>query len=167
MTDLLTPIQAALDLPHTAPPMTEVGALPSTFAVTDLAAASIGAAGQAVTQLIQLQTGRLQRQCGPTPRVAVVLLFDSPSGLASATAMGPGGRRLRQYRRLVRLHPMRPITAQRSSRCWGVLPTAPRWRPKSRHGAPLTWNRRSSTPAVVQRRCVRGKPGSSTHKAWR
>lgn len=59
MTDLLTPIQAALDLPHTAPPMTEVGALPSTFAVTNLAAASIGAAGQAVAQLIQLQTGRL------------------------------------------------------------------------------------------------------------
>lgn len=59
MTDLLTPIQAALDLPHTALPMTEVGALPSTFAVTDLAAASIGAAGQAVAQLIQLQTGRL------------------------------------------------------------------------------------------------------------
>lgn len=59
MTDLLTPIQAALDLPYTALPMTAVGALPSTFAVTDLAAASIGAAGQAVAQLLQQQTGRL------------------------------------------------------------------------------------------------------------
>ena len=48
MTDLLTPIQAALDLPHTPPTFTEAGALPSTFAVTELAAASIGAAGQAV-----------------------------------------------------------------------------------------------------------------------
>ncbi len=59
MTDLLTPIQAALDLPQTPPTFTETGALPSTFAVTDLASASIGAAGQAVAQLIQQQTGRL------------------------------------------------------------------------------------------------------------
>lgn len=59
MTDLLTPIQAALDLPQTPLPLTEAGALPSTFAVTDLASASIGAAGQAVAQLIQQQTGRL------------------------------------------------------------------------------------------------------------
>ncbi|MGG5241035.1 CoA transferase [Pseudomonas lurida] len=59
MTDLLTPIQAALDLPHTPLTFTEAGALPSTFAVTDLASASIGAAGQTVAQLIQQQTGRL------------------------------------------------------------------------------------------------------------
>lgn len=59
MTDLLTPIQAALDLPHTPLTLTEAGALPSTFAVTDLACASVGAAGQAVAQLIQQQTGRL------------------------------------------------------------------------------------------------------------
>ena len=59
MTDLLTPIQAALDLPYTALTFTEVGGLPSTFAVTELASASIGAAGQAVAQLIQQQTGRL------------------------------------------------------------------------------------------------------------
>ncbi len=59
MTDLLTPIQAALDLPHTPLTFTEVGALPSTYAVTELASASIGAAGQAVAQLIQQQTGRL------------------------------------------------------------------------------------------------------------
>ncbi|SFU84798.1 CoA transferase [Pseudomonas sp. OV546] len=59
MTDLLTPIQAALDLPHTPLTLTEAGALPSTFAVTDLACASLGAAGQAVAQLIQQQTGRL------------------------------------------------------------------------------------------------------------
>ncbi|WP_460950316.1 CoA transferase [Pseudomonas marginalis] len=59
MTDLLTPIQAALDLPHTPLKLTEAGALPSTFAVTDLACASLGAAGQAVAQLIQQQTGRL------------------------------------------------------------------------------------------------------------
>ena len=59
MTDLLTPIQAALDLPHIALTLTEAGALPSTFAVTELASASIGAAGQAVAQLIQQQTGRL------------------------------------------------------------------------------------------------------------
>ncbi|MBN2994191.1 CoA transferase [Pseudomonas cedrina subsp. fulgida] len=59
MTDLLTPIQAALGLPPTPLILNEAGALPSTFAVTDLASASIGAAGQAVAQLIQQQTGRL------------------------------------------------------------------------------------------------------------
>ncbi|TFF06040.1 acyl-CoA transferase [Pseudomonas sp. BCA14] len=58
MTDLLTPIQAALDLPSTPLTRTSAGALPSTFAVTELAAASIGAAGQAVAQLIRQQTGR-------------------------------------------------------------------------------------------------------------
>jgi hypothetical protein len=59
MTDPLTSIQAALALPHTALTFTEAGALPSTFAVTELASASIGTAGQAVAQLIQQQTGRL------------------------------------------------------------------------------------------------------------
>ena len=59
MTDLLTSIQAALDLPQTPLTFTEAGALPSTFAVTELASASLGAAGQAVAQLIQQQTGRL------------------------------------------------------------------------------------------------------------
>ena len=59
MTDLLTPIQAALDLPHTPLAFTEAGALPSAFAVTELASASLGAAGQAVAQLIQQQTRRL------------------------------------------------------------------------------------------------------------
>lgn len=59
MTDLLTPIQAALALPPAPLTFTEAGALPSTFAVTDLASASIGAAGQAVARLIEQQTGRL------------------------------------------------------------------------------------------------------------
>lgn len=59
MTDLLTSIQAALGLPHTPIPFTSSGALPSAFAVTDLASASIAAAGQAVSELLQQQTGRL------------------------------------------------------------------------------------------------------------
>ena len=63
MTDLLTPIQAALDLPHTPLTFTEAGALPSAFAVTELASASIGVAGQAVARLIEQQTGRLPRVC--------------------------------------------------------------------------------------------------------
>lgn len=59
MTGLLTSIQAALGLPHTAITFTTEGALPSAFAVTDLASASIAAAGQAVSQLLHQQTGRL------------------------------------------------------------------------------------------------------------
>lgn len=59
MTDLLTSIQAALGLPHTPIPFTSSGALPSAFAVTDLACASIAAAGQAVSQLLHQHSGRL------------------------------------------------------------------------------------------------------------
>lgn len=59
MTDLLTSIQAALGLPHTPIPFTASGALPSAFAVTDLACASIAAAGQAISELLHQQTGRL------------------------------------------------------------------------------------------------------------
>ncbi|VVP88057.1 CoA transferase [Pseudomonas fluorescens] len=59
MTDLLTSIQAALGLPHTPIPFTSSGALPSAFAVTDLACASIAAAGQAIGELLNQQTGRL------------------------------------------------------------------------------------------------------------
>jgi crotonobetainyl-CoA:carnitine CoA-transferase CaiB-like acyl-CoA transferase len=59
MTDLLTSIQAALGLPHTPIPFTSSGALPSAFAVTDLACASIAAAGQAASELLHQQTGHL------------------------------------------------------------------------------------------------------------
>lgn len=59
MTDLLMSIQAALGLPHTPIPFTSTGALPSAFAVTDLACASIAAAGQTISQLLHQQTGRL------------------------------------------------------------------------------------------------------------
>ena len=59
MTDLLTSIQAALGLPSTPIPFTGEGALPSAFAVTDLACASIAAAGQAVGELLRQQTGHL------------------------------------------------------------------------------------------------------------
>ena len=59
MTDLLTSIQAALGLPHTPIAFTSSGALPSAFAVTDLACASIATAGQAVSELLQQHTGRL------------------------------------------------------------------------------------------------------------
>lgn len=59
MTDSLTSIQAALGLPATAIPCTGDGALPSAFAVTELACASIGVAGQAISELLRQQTGRL------------------------------------------------------------------------------------------------------------
>ncbi|MHC8402416.1 CoA transferase [Pseudomonas sp. MDT1-17] len=59
MTDLLTSIQAALGLPHTQVKFTSSGALPSAFAVTDLACASIAVAGQAVSEWLQQHTGRL------------------------------------------------------------------------------------------------------------
>ena len=59
MTDLLTSMQAALGLPKTPIPFIGEGALPSAFAVTELACASIAAAGQAAAELIHQQTGRL------------------------------------------------------------------------------------------------------------
>ncbi len=57
MTALLTSIQAALELPASSPDFTESGALPSAFAVTDLASASLAAVGQAVAELRRQQTG--------------------------------------------------------------------------------------------------------------
>ncbi|MCW1247122.1 CoA transferase [Pseudomonas sp. SAICEU22] len=59
MSDLLTSMQTAIGLPTTPIPFTGEGALPSAFAVTELASASIGVAGQAVAALIHQQTGRL------------------------------------------------------------------------------------------------------------
>jgi hypothetical protein len=59
MTDLLTSIQTALDLPCTPIPFTSDGALPSAFAVTELACASVAAAGQALSELLHQQTGHL------------------------------------------------------------------------------------------------------------
>jgi len=59
MTDLLTSVQAALGLPMTPILFTGEGALSSAFAVTELACASIAAAGQATAGLIHQQTGRL------------------------------------------------------------------------------------------------------------
>lgn len=59
MSDLLTSMQIAIGLPMTPIPFTGEGALPSAFAVTELASASIGVAGQAVAELIHQQTGRL------------------------------------------------------------------------------------------------------------
>ncbi|WP_085724261.1 CoA transferase [Pseudomonas sp. R37(2017)] len=59
MTDLLTSVQAALGLPHTPIPFISSGALPSAFAVTDLACASLAVAGQAASELLHQQTGHL------------------------------------------------------------------------------------------------------------
>lgn len=59
MTDLLTTIQTTLGLPTPPIPFTGDGALPSAFAVTELACASIAVAGQAAAELIGQQTGRL------------------------------------------------------------------------------------------------------------
>jgi hypothetical protein len=52
-------MQAALGLPHTQISFTASGALPSAFSVTDLACASIAAAGQAISELLHQQTGRV------------------------------------------------------------------------------------------------------------
>ncbi|MBC3208508.1 CoA transferase [Pseudomonas sp. SWRI111] len=59
MSDLLTSIQAALGLSRTPIPFNGHGALPSAFAVTELACASIAAAGQAVSELLHQQVGHL------------------------------------------------------------------------------------------------------------
>lgn len=59
MTDVLSSVQAALGLPLTPIALTSIGALPSAFAVTELASASIAAAGQAAAGLLFNQTGRM------------------------------------------------------------------------------------------------------------
>jgi len=59
MTDLLTSLQAALGLPTASIAFNGLGALPSAFAVTDLACSSLAAAGQSVSELIRQQSGEL------------------------------------------------------------------------------------------------------------
>jgi len=58
MTELLATLQAALGLAPASVRQTGQGALPSAFAVTDLASASMAAAGQALAELLYSQTGR-------------------------------------------------------------------------------------------------------------
>jgi hypothetical protein len=58
MTAVLTSMQTALGLPTVPLQQTGEGALPSAFAVTDLACASLAAAGQALSELLHSQTGR-------------------------------------------------------------------------------------------------------------
>ncbi|PUA44161.1 acyl-CoA transferase [Pseudomonas protegens] len=57
MTELLATLQAALGLAPASVRQTGQGALPSAFAVTDLACASIAVAGQALAELLYSQTG--------------------------------------------------------------------------------------------------------------
>ena len=71
MTDLLTSIQLALDLPAAPLATTEAGALPSAFAVTELACASMGAAGQAVARLLEQQTARLPAVSVELPAILI------------------------------------------------------------------------------------------------
>ncbi|TWC15137.1 MULTISPECIES: CoA transferase [unclassified Pseudomonas] len=59
MTELLASMQTALGLPTAPIRFASDGALPSAFAVTELASASIAVAGQAIAELIGQQTGRL------------------------------------------------------------------------------------------------------------
>lgn len=58
MTELLATLQAALGLAPASVRQTGQGSLPSAFAVTDLACASIATAGQALAELLYSQTGR-------------------------------------------------------------------------------------------------------------
>ena len=135
MTDLLTSIQAALGLPHTPIPFTSSGALPSAFAVTDLACASIAAAGQAVSELLQQHTGRL-------PGVEVDRRLASFWFATSIRPVGwsvpPCGTRLpvttRPRTAGSACTPTRPITAQPLKACSAPVPTARRWRARWRNG---------------------------------
>ena len=163
MTDLLTPIQAALALPHAPLPQTQAGALPSTFAVTDLAAASIGAAGQAIAQLIEQQTGRLPSVS--VDRRLASLWFSSsirPVGWQVPPLWDPVAGDYASVDGWIRLHTNTPHHRAAAERVLG--PAADCAAMASRVA---NWNRRLSMRAVVPRKCVAGKPGSSIPKAWR
>ena len=94
----------ALGLPAGAPSRVRfagAGELPSAFAVTDFAAAAIGAAGLAVSELIGAMSGA-------APEVSVDRRLASgwfglsirPVGLVPAARLGPDRRGLRGPRRL-------------------------------------------------------------------
>ena len=164
MTDLLTPIQEALDLPVTALAFTEAGALPSTFAVTDLASASIGAAGQAVARLLLQQTGRLPAVT--VDRRLASFWFSSslrPDGWATPPLWDPIAGDYACADGWIRLHTNAPPPNAYSGRPLTVR----RWPRRLRNGTLPSWNKRLSRRTAARHRCVRGKTGKLILKVWR
>ncbi|NER66426.1 hypothetical protein G3436_24435 [Pseudomonas sp. MAFF212427] len=95
MSDLLDSITQALGLPASAQQglhLHAAGALPSTFAVTELASASIAAAGLAMARLLGGQTG-LHPAVHVDRRLSSMWFATSirPAGLELAAVMGRGG----------------------------------------------------------------------------
>ena len=80
---------------------TEAGSLPSVFAVSDLAAASIAAAGLAISELAAASGGRpSQRRRRSPARFVLVWPVLAAGGMGPAAALGPDRRRLRNVRRV-------------------------------------------------------------------
>ena len=81
------------------------GDLPSAFAVTDLAAASVGAAALAGRRARAVGDVAAAARCRrPPPCFAVVRLLAQARGLDAAAGLGPDRRRLSRRRRLDSLH---------------------------------------------------------------
>ena len=129
MTDLLTSIQAALGLPHTPIPFTSSGALPSAFAVTDLACASIAAAGQAASELLHQQTGRLP-DLEVDRRLASFWFATSirPLGWSVPPLWDPIAGDYATHDGWIRLHTNAPHHRAAPKACSVPVPTAQRWR---------------------------------------
>jgi hypothetical protein len=151
MTGLLTSIQAALGLPNTPISFTATGALPSAFAVTELACASIAAAGQAASELLHQQTGR-RPELEVDRRLASFWFGTSirPIGWSVPPLWDPVAG---------------DYTAPLPNACSVPVPTVPRWPTKWRNGRKVSWNRRWWMPVVVPPKCAPGINGRSIPKA--
>lgn len=160
MTDLLTSIQAALGLPHTRISFTSSGALPSAFAVTDLACASIAAAGQAISELLNQQTGRLPH-LEVDRRLASFWFSTSirPVGWSVPPLWDPVAGDYATKDGWIRLHTNAPIIAPPLNACSVSAPTAQQWRARWLNGPKPTWNRRWSTPEAAPPKCDPGRSG--------
>lgn len=105
MTELLVTLQAALGLAPASVRQTGQGALPSAFAVTDLACASIAAAGQrsASTGAWPRSGSPVQsaRKAGACPLPGTRLLGITPAAMAGFACT-----------------PTRPTTAPPPNGCW-------------------------------------------------
>lgn len=130
MSDLLTSMQTALGLPTTPITFTGDGALPSAFAVTELASASIAVAGQATAELIQQQTAR-QAPVEVDRRLASFWFSTSlrPIGWSVPPMWDPVAGDYASADGWIRLHTNAPHHRLAAEKFSAPVPTAPTWRP--------------------------------------
>lgn len=142
------------------------GGLPSVFAVSDLAAASVGAACLGLAELIHARRGRRQRVS--VDRRLASFWFGS-SIRSRGWALPPSWDAMAgDYRAAdgwIRLHTNARTTGPRRFQYWACRRTGSRLTLRWRPGPPVTWKMRLCSRVAALRQCAASRAGPSTHRA--